>query len=423
MIKVSVIIPVYNVEKYLPACLDSVLSQTLREIEVICIDDASPDHSGEILDEYAALDQRVQVLHLPENFMQGYGRNRGIEMAKGKYIYFLDSDDMITATALEELYNLAEQDALDGIFFDSQVMYESEEMKRHGSSYICMRKGNYPDAVLPGGELLDHFTRENEWLVFVQREFWRREYLIDNHIVFPVRTEHEDEQFSFEAILLAKKIRYIQKDYFIHRYREQSVMTRKPHPKDFHGYFTVFYNMTEFVERHGLASKGIDHCLLHMYECMLNFYNVFAEHAKPEDWFTPEEQGRYRLFREIRRCQRLSDERYWKIWAPLKPYKEIWIYGAGRVASSVQSRLRGAGFPVTEFVVTDMKGNATQMAGLPVREIAEIHEQHPDCAIVVAMAKELHSGPAAILDRKGFHYFLYAQNVLTGPYGEQESDK
>ena len=150
MIKVSVIIPVYNVEKYLPACLDSVLSQTLREIEVICIDDASPDHSGEILDEYAALDQRVQVLHLQENFMQGYGRNRGIEMAKGKYIYFLDSDDMITATALEELYNLAEQDALDGIFFDSQVMYESEEMKRHGSSYICMRKGNYPDAVLPG---------------------------------------------------------------------------------------------------------------------------------------------------------------------------------------------------------------------------------------------------------------------------------
>ena len=73
MKKVSVIIPVYNVEKYLPDCLDSVLGQTMRELECICIDDASPDRCGEILDEYAARDERVRVLHLPENHMQGYG--------------------------------------------------------------------------------------------------------------------------------------------------------------------------------------------------------------------------------------------------------------------------------------------------------------------------------------------------------------
>ena len=122
MIKVSVVIPVYNVEKYLPACLDSVLSQSLREIEVICIDDASPDRSGEILDDYAARDARVRVLHLTENHMQGYGRNRGIEMAEGKYIYLLDSDDMITPDAMEKLCDLADRDVLDGIFFDSQVI-------------------------------------------------------------------------------------------------------------------------------------------------------------------------------------------------------------------------------------------------------------------------------------------------------------
>ena len=103
MSKVSVIIPVYKTEAYLPECLDSVLSQTLGDLEVICIDDCSPDRSGEILDAYARRDGRVQVIHLPENRRQGYGRNRGLERATGEYVYFLDSDDMIEPQALEAI--------------------------------------------------------------------------------------------------------------------------------------------------------------------------------------------------------------------------------------------------------------------------------------------------------------------------------
>ena len=109
MCKISILVPVYNVEKYLPACLDSVLSQSLKEIEVICIDDASPDRCGEILDAYAAKDSRVKVIHLPENHRQGYGRNRGLERASGTYCYFLDSDDTIVPEALEELADLADR--------------------------------------------------------------------------------------------------------------------------------------------------------------------------------------------------------------------------------------------------------------------------------------------------------------------------
>ena len=129
MIKYSVIIPVYNVEQYLPDCLDSVLGQSLQELECICIDDASPDRCGDILDEYASHDKRVRVLHLTENHMQGYGRNRGMEMATGKYIYLLDSDDMITPEALEELYAVAEKDRLDCIYFDSRVIFANKELE------------------------------------------------------------------------------------------------------------------------------------------------------------------------------------------------------------------------------------------------------------------------------------------------------
>ena len=199
MKKVSVIIPVYNVEKYLPDCLDSVLGQTMRELECICIDDASPDRCGEILDEYAARDERVRVLHLPENHMQGYGRNRGLEMAEGKYVYFLDSDDMITPNAMEELYQLAERDDLEGIYFDSQVLLESEDLATYAEYYICKRTGEYPDEVMTGQALMELFMENREWMVFVQRQFWRRDYLMENKIFSPERTEHEDELFSFTS--------------------------------------------------------------------------------------------------------------------------------------------------------------------------------------------------------------------------------
>ena len=106
--------------------------------------------------------------------------NRGLEMAQGEYVYFLDSDDMITSNALEELYMLAKQDDLGGIFFDSQVLVDSEQVEHFADSYICMRKGVYPAAVTSGAELLDLFVKNNEWMVYVQRQFWRREYLLNN---------------------------------------------------------------------------------------------------------------------------------------------------------------------------------------------------------------------------------------------------
>ena len=182
MIKVSIVIPVYKVEKYLPACLDSVLNQTLQDIEVICIDDASPDRCPKILDGYAARDPRVRVLHLPENHQQGYGRNRGTEMARGKYIYFLDSDDMIVPEAMEELYNFAERDQLDSIYFDSQVIFESKELENKNETYFGGRRGKYEDKVYSGRELFELFIEQRDWNCYVQRTFWKKEFLLGNEV-------------------------------------------------------------------------------------------------------------------------------------------------------------------------------------------------------------------------------------------------
>ena len=103
-VKVSVIIPVYDTKKWLADCLDSVMCQTLSDIEIICVDDASTDGSFSVLEKYAARDTRVRVIMMEENSGQGKCRNEGLEAAAGKYVYFLDSDDMIKPEAMRELF-------------------------------------------------------------------------------------------------------------------------------------------------------------------------------------------------------------------------------------------------------------------------------------------------------------------------------
>lgn len=113
--KISVIIPVYNSVPWLRRCLESVICQTLKEIQVICIDDGSTDESPRILAEYEQKDNRIFVI-TQKNEGPSSARNRGLEMAEGKYIYFLDSDDWIEHFCLEKAYTMAEANALDIVY-------------------------------------------------------------------------------------------------------------------------------------------------------------------------------------------------------------------------------------------------------------------------------------------------------------------
>ena len=336
-------------------------------------------------------------------------------MARGEYVYFLDSDDMITPTALEELYVLAKEETLDGVYFDSQVLLESEDLARYAEGYLAERRGDYPETAVTGPELLERFLDFGEWMVYVQRQFWRRDFLLENRIFSPERTEHEDELFSFEAIQLARRVRYVRKNFFIHRYRENSVMTRQPHPKDFHGYFTIFCRMLEFTRAHGLSGRGVEVSTLHMCECAMRFLDVFEATEDPAKWFSPEDEERYHMFRQILQCQeflRADEEAFWE---PLTAFRKIWIYGAGRVARSVITRLRAISIRPAGVFVSSAEGNPAELLGVPVREIGTA-DPGEDSAVVVAMAVYMQDGPAARLREMGCTYFRYCRNVLEGPF-------
>ena len=134
--KISVIIPVYNVEKYLRECLDSVADQSLKDIEIICVNDGSTDSSRDILLEFKEKDSRFIVLD-KQNGGLSSARNAGFAAAKGTYILFLDSDDILKGvSALEKLYERAEKDRLDDLFYDADVFFENESIKLDNKNYI-----------------------------------------------------------------------------------------------------------------------------------------------------------------------------------------------------------------------------------------------------------------------------------------------
>ena len=415
MVKVSVVIPVYNVERFLPACLNSVLGQSLKDIEILCIDDASPDRCPEILDDYAGKDPRIRVFHLPENHRQGYARNLGIRNAEGKYIYLLDSDDLIDPDALEALYQLAEQDDLDAVFFDGKTIFESEELQKKFSSALDLRTGVYPEGVVKGQDLFTAFVEQNEWVVFIQREFWNREYLLREEIFFPEEAEHEDQFFSIAGLLGAEKVRYIRRDYFTHRFREDSVMTSKPAPKNFHGYFVNLYRLIDYIRRHNIQCEAADRTIRNLFSVMLSLKTVFMEEENRAAWFKKQGlENEYIFFEYLMKEQERRTEEDKCLFAPLSEYSNINIYGAGVIAGKVFSRLNAADFIVDNFIVSRKEGNPDYFRGRKVFSIQEYNHSENDI-VLVAMAKGNHEEVSKRLQERRIPHFLYANNILEGP--------
>ena len=224
-IKVSVVIPCYNVENYLEKCLDSIINQTLKEIEIIVVNDGSTDSTLKILKEYLKKDDRI-ILIDQKNSGLATSRNNGTDKATGKYIYYIDSDDYLDLTALEELYEKLEKEKLDTLFFDSKVIYESDNLKDttiETEEYYSHDK-EY-EKVYSGQELFAKMMQEDTYRESSCMQINKLEFLRKNDIRFIDGIIHEDVYFTLKVMTLAKKVSYICKKFYNRLYREGSIMT------------------------------------------------------------------------------------------------------------------------------------------------------------------------------------------------------
>lgn len=224
--KISVILPVYNVAEYLSHCLDSILNNTYKSLEIICVNDGSTDHSLKILNEYAGLDDRVVVIS-QENKGQGEARNTGLKAATGDYISFIDPDDWITENAYEIIVEEIKRSNPDILQFRYKRYIEALQSYTESGLERKYKKRYHLD--IEHGEFygFNDFDKK-DFLNFKGsscNKVYKREFLIANNIYFLPHKRGEDTLFIITCLLFTDKIYLLHKSLYFYRIRPASITT------------------------------------------------------------------------------------------------------------------------------------------------------------------------------------------------------
>lgn len=262
--KVSIIIPVYNTAPYLLESVGSVMNQTLKDIQIIIINDGSTDGSIDIIRKLADKDNRIEIYE-QENQGLSCARNTGMKYVKGEYTYFMDSDDILILDTLEVCYNRCKKDKLQFVFFDSNIIYEEGAPK---TSWNYHRTELFDEDVCYNGillfnKMLDTWThRAVVWLLFINSEHIKK-----TGISFYPKIIHEDELFTTLLYLNSNNIGCIKRSFVKHRIRANSIMTKGFSKRNVDCYLIVAKQLKKYdkktndIEKRILINKYLEYTL------------------------------------------------------------------------------------------------------------------------------------------------------------------
>lgn len=234
--KVSVVIPVYNTEAYLEEAVRSIMNQTLKEIEIIIIDDGSTDNSSSIIAKVSNEDSRIHA-YTQSNCGLSMTRNRGIDNASGEYIYFMDSDDVLDPIALKTCFLLATNRNLDFVFFDA---ISFSEMGFHSSDSTYFRTFLFNEnKVYTGVEMLNRMLTNNIYRASACLNLINAKFLHNYKLRFFPGIIHEDELFTSQLYLYAQRVSCVKEVFFKRRLRSRSIMNTEFSFPNIEGYLTV----------------------------------------------------------------------------------------------------------------------------------------------------------------------------------------
>lgn len=216
---ISIVIPIYNVEEYLEKCIESVINQTYRNLEIILVDDGSPDNCGTICEEYKKKDERISVFHKKNGGLSD-ARNYGKKHAKGKYITFIDSDDYVENDYIEYLYNL---------IINNNCDMSICSFKLHSNNKFIDNGINYNSCVFTSKECLKNMLCENGFNVSAWAKLYKTKMFED--IDFPYGKLCEDNGTTYKLVLKCKNIAYGNESKYIYEMRDNSIMNASFSPK------------------------------------------------------------------------------------------------------------------------------------------------------------------------------------------------
>lgn len=233
---VSIVVPLYKVEAYLEKCIESIQKQTYSNLEIILVDDGSPDQCGQICEEYAEKDTRIHVFH-KENGGLSEARNYGVQYATGKYLLFVDSDDFISETLVEKTVNIAETHSCDMVLFDYYYVKNGmTEVRTCGeipeNKVICLEKEKNLFTAPPSA-----------WSKLFNRDFY-----VSSGIEFPKGLYYEDLGTTPKFLLKAERIFYLKEPLYYYMIRSSSIMGNQNYEKKYNDMTTILNQVLEYYK-------------------------------------------------------------------------------------------------------------------------------------------------------------------------------
>lgn len=394
MRKVSVIVPVYNAEKYLEKCLESILAQTLEDIEIICIDDGSTDRSGSILDAYAAADRRVRVAHRA-NAGYGAAMNAGIDMAEGEFIGIVESDDCIAEDMYETLYHKAQKYQLDMVKADAYYWLEKADYlnRKHENSLEP-----YYNKVLQEVDRNIFFT----FFMNIWTGIYRRNFLQRKNIRFQETpgASYQDNGFWLQTCMYAERAMWIDRAFYYYRQDnpEASVKSTKKMMA-----MTKEYEYLEMLLRQRNEEFLLPYCCFYrLLRAKGTFYRIADENKRDFCGQLVSDYQKYKAYikenatidRWFREVVKNSDEVCSRIIMKKNEIKQrldscgIIIYGAGKKGDLIFRCLYNEGYyeKIACFAVSE-NPSADPLARKPILRIDDAVKKYPKALVIVAVIR------------------------------------
>lgn len=384
--KISIVVPVYNVELYLADCLESILLQDFEDYEVLCVNDGSTDRSLEILREYAEKNRKIKLINNAVNGGLSYSRNCGLRHAVGEYILFVDSDDMLQQGALKILSEEAARFDTDIIYFDMTIKNEGQWTQENE---VLLQKHGVYNGVHTGQDLFVELYHNNQVIVEAPRQLLSRRFIEENQLHFYEGILHEDNLFSVICAMKAQKVFYLQRELYIYRRRDGSIMSQM-NVHRMESCFMVFIELYNYWHRNTFPAE-VNEVLGKYLKSLYDNFKKIRCYFSDIDTLTlggPAEQFLFKLMTsdgEIHfRYAHLTKAQLSRIQAAEK----VIVYGAGRVGIEMIRLLRLEHIKIDTVAVSNKEINAGNLLGIEIRQIDELSElEH---AVIIAAVVEKH---------------------------------
>ena len=403
-VKVSIIVPVYNAEKYLKICIESLINQTLDEIEIILIEDGSNDNSKIILEYYKKIDDRIILLFNPYNMGQSVSKNKGINIAKGKYIQFVDADDYIDKNAALFLFEKSEENQSDMCYLGMQMHPEDGLVLKAVPQTII---GEYGD-VYQGKKLLRILVENNEFFYYAASVFYLTSFLRMNNLLYRELSCGEGGNFISRCLCIATRVIVRKEKLYHYRIHSESIThTEKAQIELLMGKVMRYIDILQFFANDE-TSNELEVFLDETYRKLNGGIQLLSNSEKVDlESRMPTSFSRHIFHMLCKKEQNYQFDFSEILLDKIRKSEYVILFGAGYASKDVLDLMQKYKIRILGFAVSKRRENEISLFGHAIYEINEIVEYKKNAIVLIASNKKYNNEIKVLLEEYGFENYEF----------------